>query len=75
MWIPRNTKLEGVAKFYSVMFNYDEMGNLFKMNFEMKNLYDYSETEINEMIPYERDIYISLILNDLQQKKENANKR
>ena len=63
------------AGFYLVCFNYDDAQNMYVTNFEMKNLYDYSTDEINNMIPYERDIYIALIISDMKQKKENNQRK
>jgi len=36
----------------------------------MKRKYDYSLTEIEEMLPYEREVYMMLIADDIE--RENA---
>ncbi len=42
----------------------------FKMNHELMYWHKYSLTELNEMIPWERDVYVQLILNELEKKKK-----
>lgn len=47
--------------------------NFYKTNFELKTEWKYSQTEIDNMLPYEREIVIDLIHNKIEeQKKDNG---
>jgi hypothetical protein len=39
------------------------------MNFQLKQYYSYSTSEIEEMLPYEREIVINLVLQDIEKRK------
>jgi hypothetical protein len=45
--------------------------NHYKMNFALKQHHGYSFSDLDVMIPYERDVYVSLLLNHLE---EEANR-
>lgn len=39
------------------------------MNFNLKQFHNYSFTELDNMVPFERDIYVSLLLQHLEDEK------
>ena len=39
-------------------------------NFSMMQHYSYSLTELENMIPWERDIYVSLLMNHVKEEKQ-----
>lgn len=43
------------------------------MNHELMYWHKYSLTELNEMIPWEREVYIQLILKEIEKQKKNGN--
>lgn len=49
--------------------------NLFKTNFLMMQEYGYSLTELEKMVPWEREVYVSMLLEHLKKKNEAAKKR
>jgi hypothetical protein len=40
------------------------------MNFAMMQHHKYSLTELDDMMPWEREIYVSLLMNFLEEEKE-----
>ena len=40
------------------------------MNFALMQYHKYSLTEIEEMLPFERDVYISLLIRYLEEEKQ-----
>ena len=44
------------------------------MNFALMQYHKYSLTEIEEMIPFERDVYISLLIRYLEEEKQRLEK-
>lgn len=41
-----------------------------KTNFELKSMYNYTYSEIENMIPWERDVVIDLIKQKLEEEKD-----
>ena len=51
--------------------------NYYELNFSLMQYHKYSLTEIENMIPWERDVYVTMLQNHLEseklkQKQENA---
>jgi hypothetical protein len=53
--------------------------NYFKLNFALMQFHKYSLTEIENMMPWERDIYVELLKNHIEEEelkaKQDANKQ
>ena len=57
---------------------HNNLENYFRLNFAMMQYHKYSLTEIENMIPWERDIYVGLLQahleeEELKQKQQRAN--
>ena len=52
------------------MLSHDNLINIYKVNFDMVQHHKYSLTELENMIPWERDIYVELLLKHLEEEKE-----
>jgi len=46
-----------------------DLENYFKLNFALMQYHKYSLTEIENMMPWERDIYVTLLQNHLEEEK------
>ena len=58
--------------------SHDNLYNYYKTNFGMMQHHNYSLTELENMIPWEREIYIGLLMNYLKEEKkriEEENRR
>ena len=44
-------------------------------NFSMMQHYNYSLTELENMIPWERDIYINLLINHVKEEKQRLDQQ
>ena len=61
--------LEGLSKFFRLSMVHMNLENYFKLNFALMQYHKYSLTEIENMIPWERDIYVTLLQNHLEEEK------
>jgi hypothetical protein len=43
--------------------------NYFNLNFSLMQYHKYSLTEIENMMPWERDIYVQMLMNHLEEEK------
>ena len=49
--------------------------NYFKLNFALMQYHKYSLTEIENMMPWERDIYVGLLQQHLEEEEMKENQR
>lgn len=52
------------------MFGYDNLANYFNANFGLIQHHKYSLSEIESMLPWERQTYINMLMNWLKEEKE-----
>lgn len=52
------------------MLCHESLASMFKTNFTMMHTYGYSLTELENMIPWEREIYMSLLLKQIEEENE-----
>ena len=52
-----------------------DLENYFKLNFALMQYHKYSLTEIENMMPWERDIYVVLLRQHLEEEEQKAKAR
>ena len=70
MWLRRKDCPRRHAKFFRIIFGYDNLGNYFQTNFALMQHHKYSLTELDNMIPWERQVYIDMLVKFLEEEKE-----
>ena len=70
MWLRRKDCRRRHAKFFRIIFGYDNLGNYFQTNFALMQHHKYSLTELDNMIPWERQVYIDMLVKFLEEEKE-----
>ncbi|HAI36798.1 MAG TPA: hypothetical protein DCM40_00965 [Maribacter sp.] len=53
-----------------IALSHESLQDYYKLNFGMIQHHKWSLTEIDNMIPWEREIYTGLLINHLEQEKE-----
>ena len=61
--------IRGATEFFRVSMSHEDLASYFKLNFALMQHHKYSLTELENMMPWEREIYVSL----LQQYVEEEN--
>lgn len=54
------------------MFCYDTLSNYYQTNFALMHHHKYSLTEIENLIPWEKFIYLELLMNVIREEQEQA---
>ena len=75
MWHYKQINYEGVAKFFLVALSHESLVNYYNTNFQLMQHHNYSLTELDNMMPWEREIYIAMLLNYLEEEKERQKAR
>lgn len=52
------------------MLGYMPLAELYRLSFLMKTEFGYSKDEFFDMLPYERDIEVGMLLMELERKKQ-----
>ena len=52
----------GAGRFFNLTLSHNTLVNYFKTNFGLMQHHKYSLTEIENMMPWERDIYVGLLI-------------
>ena len=51
-------------------FRHENLGNYYKTNFALIQHHKYSLTELENMLPWERDVYVNMLLQHLEEENE-----
>ena len=54
---------------------HEDLVSYFKLNFAMMQHHKYSLTELENMIPWEREIYVDLLVAHIKEEKEKQRER
>jgi hypothetical protein len=52
------------------MLSHNSLANMYNTNFSLMHHHKYSLTELENMMPFERDLYVQMLVNYLQQLEE-----
>ncbi|AGH57009.1 base plate hub assembly catalyst [Cyanophage P-RSM6] len=52
---------------------HDSLENMYKTNFALMQHHKYSLTELENMMPWEREIYVSLLINHINELEKARN--
>lgn len=70
MWLRRRYCIRRNPKFFRINFSHDNLSNYFQTNFALMQHHKYSLTELDNLIPWERQVYIDLLLKYLEEENE-----
>jgi hypothetical protein len=70
MQVRRKLGCRGFTKFFRISLSHDNLMNYFQTNFAMMQHHKYSLTELDSMLPWERQIYVDMLVRHLEEEKE-----
>jgi len=62
VWLYRGYSFGGPSVFFRISLCDNSLSNMINQNFSMMQHHKYSLTEIENMLPWEKDIYIALLV-------------
>lgn len=78
MYEDKSYGVKGLTKFFYIGLSHESLVNHYKTNFAMMQHHKYSLTELDNMVPWEREIYVSLLQEYIKEENErikNENRR
>ena len=64
-----------IEEFFLIALSHDNLANHYQTNFAMMQHHKYSLTELDHMMPWEREIYVSMLVEHVKEENERAKKR
>jgi len=58
------------SKFFLACLGHESLQNYYRMNFSLMQYHKYSLEELEEMLPFEREIYIHMLVQYLEEEKQ-----
>jgi len=75
MWLRRKSFGRRNPKFFRITFRHDNLKNHYQTNFSLMQHHKYSLTELESMMPWEKNIYVTLLINFLEAEAEKQKQR
>lgn len=70
MWHRASQGTRGFTKFFLINLSHESLHNYYKMNFALMQYHQYSLEDLEHMIPFERDIYVAMLIKYLEEEKQ-----
>jgi hypothetical protein len=58
-----------------MLLSHESLVNFYKMNFSLMQYHKYSLGELENMIPFEREIYVAMLVQHLEEEKRKLESR
>ena len=70
MWLQRASACGGLSQFFSIIVDSGALAGYYATNSNLMLHYNYSLTELEDMIPWEREIYVCFVEQHIKEKNE-----
>ena len=75
MWIWGENKIGGTCKFFQLVLSDHSLEGTLRTNFALMQYHNYSLSDIEGLIPWERDIYVYMLMDHLEKEKQQQEER
>ena len=78
MWFMRSrkrTNFGGSFEFFLICLSHISLASFYQLNFSLKQHHQWNLDEIENMIPWEREIYVTLLKNHIKEQEEEIRLR
>lgn len=58
------------AKFFLIGLSHNDLMNYYNTNFQLMQHHKYSLSEIDSLIPWEKDVYVEMLIHHIKQEQE-----
>lgn len=75
MWFRTQVYSRRFRKFFRLTFSHDSLKNYYKTNFSLIQHHKYSLTELESMLPWERDIYVAMLMQYIEEENQKIKQK
>ena len=70
MWTSQQFVSGGLSKFFVLNLSHESLVNYYQVNYQLVQNHKYSLTDVELMMPWEREVYVSLLKDQMREEKE-----
>ena len=70
MWLSRYYHIAECRRFFRIGLSHDNLANYYKVNFILMQHYNYSLSDIEHMLRFEREVYLMLLEQHIKEQNE-----
>jgi len=70
VWVQRKNSFGGIDKFFWLILSDHSLEGILRSNFAMMQYHKYSLSDIEGLVPWERDLYLSMLLEHIEKEKQ-----
>lgn len=70
MWLSGRCGVGGNTRFFRITLRHDNLANHYQTNFALMQHHKYSLSDLDGMIPWERTIYVTMLLRHIEEENE-----
>lgn len=70
MWSQQRNTTERNARFFLIGLSHETLENYYRTNFLLNRHHKYTLTELDNMMPWEREVHMILLLQALEEEKK-----
>lgn len=74
MWTRKQTNVEWYPGFFLINLSHETLVNYYQTNYQLMENHNYALADLDMMIPWEREIYVTMLVEDMKQREEARNK-
>lgn len=67
---PQRVYTGGSGRFFLINLSHDNLMNYYQTNYQLIEHHKYSLFELESMMPWEREVYVAMLIEDLKQREE-----
>jgi len=75
MWNRKCKGIKRIRRFFLINLSHDNLENFYNTNYQLLQNFNYSLSDLDSMVPWEREIYLAMLINDLKEKEHQAQQR
>jgi len=75
LWKNRKYHINRLTEFFRLGLGHNSLANYYTVTFQLVQHHKYSLTEIENLIPFERDIYIAMLQKWIEEENERQKQR
>ena len=75
MWLSGRYSHRRNSKFFRINFCYDNLKNYFETNFALMHHHKYNLNNIENMIPWEKTIYVTMLIKYIEEENEKLKQK
>ena len=70
LWKRAQESAGGSCKFFLACLGHESLHNYYRMNFALMQYHKYSLAELEDMLPFERELYVHMLVQYLEEEKQ-----